>query len=124
VLVELPVLVAVAAKPIATVVVPLIGETNRNAVFAESPDFLDEPVVETASGKPGAVQRLALQALLEQARLPTWRLWARDAAIEKKDVLEAEVTHGTLESSSDRNVGIAMYRTPTEWRRCRGSEQM
>jgi DNA polymerase-3 subunit epsilon len=28
--------------------------------------------------------RLALQALLEQARLPTWRLWARDAAIEKK----------------------------------------
>ena len=32
--------------------------------------------------------RLALQALLEQARLPTWRLWARDAAIEKKDVLK------------------------------------
>jgi len=33
--------------------------------------------------------RLALRALLEQARLPTWRLWARDAAIEKKDVLKA-----------------------------------
>jgi DNA polymerase-3 subunit epsilon len=33
--------------------------------------------------------RLAIQALLEQARLPTWRLWARDAAIEKKDVLKA-----------------------------------
>jgi len=33
--------------------------------------------------------RLALQALLEQARLPTWRLWAREAAIEKKDVLKA-----------------------------------
>jgi DNA polymerase-3 subunit epsilon len=33
--------------------------------------------------------RLALQALLEQARLPTWRLWARDPAIEKKDVLKA-----------------------------------
>jgi DNA polymerase-3 subunit epsilon len=33
--------------------------------------------------------RLALQALLEQARLPTWRLWARDATIEKKDVLKA-----------------------------------
>jgi DNA polymerase-3 subunit epsilon len=33
--------------------------------------------------------RLALQALLDQARLPTWRLWARDAAIEKKDVLKA-----------------------------------
>jgi DNA polymerase-3 subunit epsilon len=33
--------------------------------------------------------RLALQTLLQQARLPTWRLWARDAAIEKKDVLKA-----------------------------------
>ena len=33
--------------------------------------------------------RLALQALLEQARLPMWRLWARDAAIETKDVLKA-----------------------------------
>jgi DNA polymerase III subunit epsilon len=33
--------------------------------------------------------RLALQVLLEQARLPTWRLWAREAAIEKKDVLKA-----------------------------------
>jgi DNA polymerase-3 subunit epsilon len=33
--------------------------------------------------------RLAMQALLEQARLPTWRLWAREAAIEKKDVLKA-----------------------------------
>jgi hypothetical protein len=32
---------------------------------------------------------LALQALLEQARLPTWRIWPRDAAIEKKDVLKA-----------------------------------
>jgi len=33
--------------------------------------------------------RLALRALLENARLPTWRLWARDAAIEKKDILKA-----------------------------------
>jgi hypothetical protein len=33
--------------------------------------------------------RLALQALLERARLPTWRLWAREAAVEKKDVLKA-----------------------------------
>jgi DNA polymerase III subunit epsilon len=33
--------------------------------------------------------RLALRVLLERARLPTWRLWARDAAIEKKDLLKA-----------------------------------
>jgi len=37
---------------------------------------------------PGT-RRLALQALLKQARLPSWRLWARDAAIEKKDVLKS-----------------------------------
>ena len=30
-----------------------------------------------------------MQALLEQARLPTWRLWAREDAIEKKDILKA-----------------------------------
>jgi DNA polymerase-3 subunit epsilon len=33
--------------------------------------------------------RLALQALLENARTPTWRIWAKDAAIGKKDVLKA-----------------------------------
>jgi DNA polymerase-3 subunit epsilon len=33
--------------------------------------------------------RLGLHALLEQARQPTWRLWARDAVIEKKNVLKA-----------------------------------
>jgi DNA polymerase-3 subunit epsilon len=33
--------------------------------------------------------RLALEVLLEQARQPTWRLWARDAVIEKKDFLKA-----------------------------------
>jgi DNA polymerase-3 subunit epsilon len=41
-----------------------------------------------AQALPGT-GRLVLQALLEQARLPTWRLWARDAAIEKKDALKA-----------------------------------
>ena len=45
VLVELPSLVAVAAKPVAAVVVPLVGETNLDAVLSESLDFLNEPVV-------------------------------------------------------------------------------
>src|SRR5205085_12379135 len=47
-LVELPILVAVAAKPAAAVVVPLIGKTHRDAVVAEGPDFLDQAVVELA----------------------------------------------------------------------------
>jgi DNA polymerase-3 subunit epsilon len=32
--------------------------------------------------------RLALQALLEKARTPIWRLWARDRAIETKEMLK------------------------------------
>ena len=46
VLVKLPILVPVAAKPIATVIVALVRETNRDEVVSESPDFLNEPVVE------------------------------------------------------------------------------
>src|SRR5262245_5322225 len=48
VLVEFPVLVAVAAEPTPAVVVPFVGEPHRDAVFAESPDFLDQAVVELA----------------------------------------------------------------------------
>src|ERR1700678_3335428 len=48
VLVELPVLIAIAAKPMARVVVPLIGKPPGYPVLAKSPNFLDEPVVEFA----------------------------------------------------------------------------
>jgi DNA polymerase-3 subunit epsilon len=68
---------------------------------------------------PGT-RRLALQALLEQARLPTWRLWARDAAIEKKDVLK---TRGYAWSPGEFSAGIAMCQTRIRRQRCRGSEQ-
>jgi DNA polymerase-3 subunit epsilon len=70
--------------------------------------------------------RLALQALLEQARLPTWRLWAKDAAIEKRRrrmSSRPEVTLGAQESLADRNAGIAMCRTRIRLRRCPGSEK-
>src|SRR5215472_19373330 len=46
VLVEFPVLVAIAPKPVAAVIVPLIGEAYGDAVVAKRPEFLDEPVVE------------------------------------------------------------------------------
>src|SRR5262245_60636747 len=48
VLVELPVLVAIAAEPVAAVVVPLISEAHGNAILAEGPDLLDQPIVELA----------------------------------------------------------------------------
>src|SRR5262245_61925378 len=44
--VELPVLVAVGAEPVAGVVVPLVGKTHRDTRAFAGPDFLDEPVVE------------------------------------------------------------------------------
>ena len=47
-LVELPILVAIAAEPMAAVVVPFIGKAHGYAIFAEGPDFLDQPVVEFA----------------------------------------------------------------------------
>src|SRR5260370_41793569 len=46
VLVEFPVLVAVAAKPVAAVVVPFIGEAHADAVLPKGPDLLDQSVVE------------------------------------------------------------------------------
>src|SRR2546423_12543814 len=48
VLVEFPILVAIAAEPVAAVVMPLIGEAHGDAVVAEGPHFLDQPVVELA----------------------------------------------------------------------------
>src|SRR5258705_2335465 len=45
-LVELPVLVAVGAEPVAGVVVPLVGETHGDAVAVKRPKFLDEAIVQ------------------------------------------------------------------------------
>src|SRR5215472_12813389 len=47
-LIELPVLVAIAAEPIAAIVVPLVGEANRDSVLEECPNLLDQAVVKLA----------------------------------------------------------------------------
>src|SRR5215471_5198315 len=44
-LIEFPVLVAVTAKPAAAIIMPFVGETHRDAVLAERPNFLDQAVV-------------------------------------------------------------------------------
>src|SRR5262249_2822962 len=49
VLIEFPVLVAVAAKPVAAVVMPLVGKAHGDAVLAECPDFLDQALIEFAA---------------------------------------------------------------------------
>jgi len=57
---------AVGAEPVSRVVVPLVGETHRDAVLAACPDFLDEPVIELAAP-------LAAQELLD-GRAPVQKL--------------------------------------------------
>src|SRR5258708_19742735 len=47
-IVEFPVLVAVAAEPVAAVVVPLIGKPDGDAILAERPQLLDQAVIELA----------------------------------------------------------------------------
>src|SRR5262249_53274489 len=48
VLVELPVLVAIAAKPVAGIVVPFICKAHGDPIVAERPHFLDQPIIELA----------------------------------------------------------------------------
>ena len=58
-LVESPILVAVAAEPASTVVMPFVSKPDRDAVVTKGPDFLDQTVVQLlipystcVSGKP------------------------------------------------------------------------
>ena len=45
-LVESPILVAVAAEPASTVVMPFVSKPDRDAVVTKGPDFLDQTVVQ------------------------------------------------------------------------------
>jgi hypothetical protein len=45
-LVEFPIFVAIAAEPIAAVVMPFVSEPYRDAVLAKGPDFLDQAIVQ------------------------------------------------------------------------------
>jgi hypothetical protein len=44
--VKLPILIAIGAKPIARIIMPLIAEPYCNPITLKCPEFLDEPVVE------------------------------------------------------------------------------
>src|ERR1051325_397306 len=45
-LIELPVLVAVGAIPVAGIVMPLVGETNCNAIALTGPELFDQPILQ------------------------------------------------------------------------------
>src|SRR6187551_2542352 len=88
-IVELPILVAVGAIPLAAIVTPFIRKANGNAVALASPKLLDEPIVqflgplssqelpyrftanqELGSVAPHAVGRIGERAALRIARVP------------------------------------------------------
>ena len=50
--IKFPILVAVSAEPTARVIVILIRKPNRDAIAGESPQFLDQPVVELSVSLP------------------------------------------------------------------------
>jgi len=52
-IVELPVLVAVGAVPVAGVIMTLVGEADGDAGSVEGPEFLDEAIVEFATPLSG-----------------------------------------------------------------------
>src|SRR5207342_1152218 len=81
VLVELPVLVAVAALPVAVRALPFIGEAHGDAVVAKAPQFLGQPVL--ALALPLARQecfdgRAALQEFAAIAPAAVDRIGLRD----------------------------------------------
>jgi hypothetical protein len=45
ILIKLPILIASGTKPPAGIVVPLVGEANRDSILGEGPEFFDQPVV-------------------------------------------------------------------------------
>src|SRR3954451_14048716 len=47
--VELPILVAVATKPVARIVVPFICKAHGYPVVAKRPDLLDQPILQLAN---------------------------------------------------------------------------
>src|SRR3989338_9430667 len=87
--VNLPVLVAVAAKPLACGIAPFVGEAHGDAVAGVGPEFLDQPIVllalplagekradlltadrELAAITPAAVERIGQGPALGLAAVP------------------------------------------------------
>src|SRR5690348_16786996 len=69
-LIELPVFVAVGTEPIAAVIVPLIGESHRDAVVVKSPEFLDQAIIEFAIPFPDQERANGIAAVQELTAVP------------------------------------------------------
>src|SRR5205807_5874927 len=56
VLIKLPIFVSVGSEPVAGVIVPFVGKTDRNAISVMSPKLFNQPVVQLF--RPLAFQKL------------------------------------------------------------------
>src|SRR5262249_28369560 len=70
VFVELPILVAIGAEPVAAIVVPLIGKADGYPVFTEAPQFLDKSIVQLALPLAGEEGDNRLAPLHELGAVP------------------------------------------------------
>src|SRR5262249_48915674 len=64
--VELPILIAVGAKPVARIIMPFVGKAHRNAILGKRPQLLDQTVLELLgpfTGEKGNDGRPSLKEL-------------------------------------------------------------
>lgn len=82
VLIELPVLIAIRAKPLTRIVMPLVGEAHRNPVALAGPEFLDQAILEFTCPFAGEELHDRIPALQEFGAIPPDAVWCvgqRDA---------------------------------------------
>ena len=68
VVIELPILVAIGSIPVTRVVVPFVGEANRDAIAGKRPELLDEPVVQLLRPLPREKRNDFLASVENSAR--------------------------------------------------------
>ena len=76
VILELPVFVTVRPKPVAGIVMPLVGEPNRNPVAGEGPQLFDQPVIKLARPLAGQKRDDLFPADRELGPVPPTTLFA------------------------------------------------
>ena len=74
VFIKLPVLVAVAAEPVAAVIVPFISEAHSDATLAKGPHLFDKTVVQLPIPLPSQERFYGFAALQKFVALPPERL--------------------------------------------------
>ena len=111
--IELPVLVAVRAEPVAGIVVPLVGKTHGNAVPVACPQILDQPVVEFA--RPFARQQRDDVELAYICDVDSRIFKDRSKLIEDTQGKAPKCVQNIKEVLDDKDVDVIINATPDHW---------